>query len=238
MTADSSSNPKPRQTLSPAPARAGLAPSILSSDFLSLGEQIREAEEAGAEVIHVDVMDGQFVPNITMGQAVTRACRRATQLPLDVHMMVDRPERMVEEFAEAGASVITVHAEATRHVHRTIQLIRATGVEAGLALNPLTPLDFVRDALPYVDLVLLMTVNPGFGGQEFIQRSPARIRTVREWANDLNPACRIEVDGGINPSTAPLVVEAGADLLVAGSSVFNDRGSVTENMAALRQAVG
>lgn len=214
----------------------GIAPSLLASDFTRLGEQVRDAEQAGAEVIHVDVMDGHFVPNITIGPLIVEACRRVTALPLDVHLMIEKPERWVETFASAGASILTVQAEATPHVHRALQLIKDSGVKAGLAINPLTPLAVLREALPELDLALIMSVNPGFGGQEFIPASLERLRSLRDWRDELNPSCRIEVDGGINVETARSAVEAGADLLVAGSAIFNDRGSVAQNMATLRKA--
>jgi ribulose-phosphate 3-epimerase len=213
-----------------------LAPSILSSDFGRLAEQIQEAERAGADVIHVDVMDGQFVPNITIGPAVVAACRRATRLPLDVHLMIVHPERFVEAFADAGADYLTIQGEATPHVHRALQMIRRAGAKPGLALNPLTPLGLFEEALPYLDLALVMSVNPGFGGQSFIPASLERLRTVRKWRDDLNTGCAIEVDGGINQGTAGSAVEAGAELLVAGSAIFNEEGSVAENLGALRRA--
>ena len=212
------------------------APSILASDFARLGEQLAEAEEAGADLIHVDVMDGRFVPNISIGPLIVEACRRVTDLPLDVHLMIVEPERYVEAFAEAGASTVTVHAEATPHVHRALQMIRSAGSRAGLAVNPLTPLELFRDALPDLDLALIMSVDPGFGGQSFIPGSSERLRRLKGWRDELNPDCEIEVDGGINPRTAAQAVAAGADILVAGSAVFNERGSVADNLAELRAA--
>jgi ribulose-phosphate 3-epimerase len=214
-----------------------IAPSILSADFTRLGEQIRAAEDAGADYLHIDVMDGQFVPNISIGPLVVAACRRVTEMPLDVHLMIDRPERFLPEFAEAGADIITIHAEATVHLHRTLRHIRELGVRAGLAVNPLSRLDVYLDALPLLDLALVMSVDPGFGGQSFIDSSLERLRTLRDWRNELNPECIIEVDGGINPLTAPMAVSAGADLLVAGSAVFNDTGSVSQNIGALQASV-
>ena len=213
-----------------------IAPSILASDFARLEEQIQEAERAGAELIHVDVMDGQFVPNITIGPLIVEACRRSTEQPLDVHLMIVQPERYIEAFAQAGASSITVHAEATPHVHRALQMIHDAGVEAGLALNPLTPLDVYRDALPELELALIMSVNPGFGGQSFIPGSLERLRTLAGWRDERNPDCQIEVDGGINTRTAAEAVAAGAEILVAGSAVFNDSGTVTENLGALKRS--
>jgi ribulose-phosphate 3-epimerase len=213
-----------------------IAPSILASDFGHLAEQIQEAERGGADVIHVDVMDGRFVPNITIGPLIVAACRRATSLPLDVHLMIVEPERYVEDFTAAGANFLTVHAETGPHLHRTLQLIRDAGARPGLALNPLTPLAVLREALPELDIALLMSVNPGFGGQSFIPATLERLRTVREWRDELNPECRIEVDGGINCETAAPVVAAGADMLVAGSAIFNERTGPGQNIEALRRA--
>jgi ribulose-phosphate 3-epimerase len=215
-----------------------LAPSILSCDFARLGEQIGEADRAGADVIHVDVMDGQFVPNITIGPLVVAASRRATELPLDVHLMIEKPERFVAEFVEAGADWLTIHAEATPHVHRALQMIREAGARPGLAVNPLTPLAVLRESLPDLGLALVMSVNPGFGGQRFIPASLARLRALRAWRDELNPDCLIEVDGGVGVHNAAEVARAGADVLVAGSAVFNDQGSVAANVAALRRAAG
>lgn len=215
---------------------AQVAPSILAADFADLGGAIRAAEAGGADLIHIDVMDGHFVPNLTMGPVVVAAARRVTTLPLDVHLMIERPEAFVDAFAEAGADGITVHAEVAPHLHRLLQQVRETGVRVGLALNPLTPLDVLQDALPYLDLVLLMTVNPGFGGQTFIEGSLERIARVRRLRDELRPDCRIEVDGGIGRATAGPAVAAGADILVAGSAVFGGHGSVAETIAELRAA--
>lgn len=212
-----------------------LAPSILAADFTRLGEQVKAAEEGGADYIHIDVMDGQFVPNITLGPLLVQACKRATKLPLDVHLMIVQPERFLEAFAKAGADLLTIHAEATVHLHRALELIRGSGARAGLAVNPLTPLDIYREALPYLDLALIMSVNPGFGGQAFIGSSLRRLRTVRDWREELNPGCEISVDGGIDHQTAPHVAQAGADVLVAGSAIFNGLEPVRANIAALRQ---
>ncbi|MBS3968350.1 MAG: ribulose-phosphate 3-epimerase [Truepera sp.] len=214
-----------------------IAPSILSADFARLGCQVKAAEEGGADYLHVDVMDGYFVPNITVGPLVVQACKRATKLPIDVHLMIREPERYIDSFIEAGANIITVHAEATPHVHRALQLIRESGARAGLAVNPLTPLSVFRDALPYCDLALVMTVNPGFGGQQFIESSLKRILTLADWREELNPYCEIEVDGGISAKTAPQVVEAGATVLVAGTNIFSGIDSIQNNIAALRQAI-
>ena len=213
-----------------------LAPSILSADFTQLGRDLKEIEAAGADLVHIDVMDGRFVPNITIGPMVTRACARASNLPLDVHLMIVEPERYIAEFAKAGAAYISIHAEATTHLHRSLQLIKDVDVGAALAVNPLTPLNIVLEALPYLDKVLIMSVNPGFGGQEFIKTSLPRIETVANWISDLGLACEIEVDGGINTGNIKELVSAGANVIVAGSAVFNQR-PVSQNIAELRQAV-
>ena len=212
-----------------------LAPSLLAADFARLGEQIAAAEAGGADWIHIDVMDGRFVPNITIGPFIVEACRRSTDLPLDVHLMIVEPERYVADFCDAGADRITVHAEVSPHLHRTLQVIRQGGASPGVAVNPLTPLDVVREALPWCDTVLVMTVNPGFGGQEFIEASLDRLAQVRAWRDDLQPDSMIEVDGGIQEATAARVVSAGADVLVAGSAIFGS-GDVAENLRTLRQA--
>lgn len=221
----------------PEPRTVKLAPSILSADFARLGEQLAEAEAAGADWLHLDVMDGRFVPNLTFGPLVVAACRRASALPLDVHLMMLEPERYLGAFAEAGASSLTVHAEVSPHLHRTLTRIRAAGLKAGLALNPLTPLVVAEAALPYLDLLLVMSVDPGFGGQRFIEGSLARLRQLSSWRDERNPACLLAVDGGIDAETAPRAVAAGAEVLVAGSAVFNARASVAENLAALRAAL-
>lgn len=217
------------------PGMVKLAPSLLAADFTRLGHEIDAAETGGADWIHVDVMDGRFVPNITIGPLIVEACRRATGLPLDVHLMIVEPERYIDAFRSAGADRITVHAETSSHLHRALQQIRDAGANPGLAVNPLTPLAIVRDALPYCDTVLVMTVNPGFGGQAFIDASVDRVEQVRIWRDDIRPECLIEVDGGITVDTAPTIVAAGADVLVAGSAVFGS-GDVESNLAALRQA--
>ena len=211
---------------------AKLAPSILAADFRRLGEEIAAAEAAGADRIHFDVMDGHFVPNISIGLPVLEACRAATRLPLDVHLMIAAPERYLADFVRAGATHLTVHAEATPHAHRAVQAAKELGVTAGLAVNPGTPLEAVEPLLPDLDLVLVMTVNPGFGGQRFIKGSLERLDRLRRWRDERNPACEIEVDGGITPETAPRCARAGADVLVAGTAVFAG-GRVAENTAAL-----
>lgn len=212
-----------------------LAPSILAADFARLAEQIEEAEAGGADWIHLDVMDGVFVPDLTFGPKVVAACRGVTELPLDVHLMVERPSRWLEAFADAGADLLTVHAEVEPHLHRTLTRIRELKVRPGLAVNPLTPLTVVRDALPWLDLVLVMSVDPGFGGQRWIGGSDERIRTVRGWRDDAGSDLLIEVDGGIGVRTAELAARAGADVLVAGSAVFGSH-DVAGNLTALRDA--
>ncbi|MDE0527439.1 MAG: ribulose-phosphate 3-epimerase [Truepera sp.] len=214
-----------------------IAPSILAADFARLGEQIREAEVAGADLLHVDVMDGRFVPNITLGPLVVEACRRSTALSLDVHLMVEDPGRYLEAFAAAGADGLTVHAEATQHLHSSLVAVRRAGLRVGLAVNPLTPLEVVCDALPLLDLALVMSVNPGFGGQTFIPTTLGRLERVRTWRDRLNPDCRIEVDGGIVPANAAAVARAGADILVAGSAIFGGEGSIAENLDSFRDGL-
>jgi ribulose-phosphate 3-epimerase len=203
-----------------------IAPSILSADFSKLGEEIKDVEKGGAELIHVDVMDGHFVPNITIGPLVVESIRPMTKLPLDVHLMIENPDHYIESFAKAGADYITVHVEACRHLHRTIQLIKSFGVKAGVVLNPATPVQWIEPILEELDIVLLMSVNPGFGGQKFIPSVVEKIKQVKNLAKQKGVDLEIEVDGGVNEQTAPLCVEAGATILVAGSAVYNqeDRG--------------
>lgn len=197
-----------------------IAPSILSANFATLGEDIKDVELGGADYIHVDVMDGHFVPNITIGPLVVDAIRPITKLPLDVHLMIENPDQYIPEFAKAGADIITVHVEACRHLHRTIQLIKEQGIKAGVVLNPSTPVDTIKHIIADIDMVLLMTVNPGFGGQAFISSVVPKIKEVREMANELNLELDIEVDGGINEETAKICIEAGANVLVAGSFIY------------------
>ncbi|UCC71118.1 MAG: ribulose-phosphate 3-epimerase [Gemmatimonadota bacterium] len=216
---------------------ARIAPSILSADFTRLGEQIAEAEKGGADWIHVDVMDGHFVPNITIGPLIVEAARRATDLPLDVHLMIERPDRYLADFVTAGADWLTVHQETCPHMHRTVQKIRELGAHPGVALNPATPVQTLTEILPFVDLVLVMTVNPGFGGQRFIPECLPKITRLAQWleAADL-PHIEIEVDGGVDPTTAPALASAGASILVAGSAVFS-KGSIEENIRAIRRSL-
>jgi len=197
-----------------------IAPSILSADFARLGEEIRKVEKAGADYIHMDVMDGHFVPNITIGPLIVKAASSVTDLPLDVHLMISEPDDFIKDFAEAGANIITVHAEAATHLHRTIQFIRDQGVRPAVALNPATPLDTLEYVLSHLDMVLLMTVNPGFGGQAFIPEVIPKIQKLRRMVEDLGLNLEIEVDGGIGPDTISRVSAAGADVFVAGSAIF------------------
>lgn len=214
-----------------------IAPSILNSDLTRIAASLCCLEEAGADFVHLDVMDGRFVPNITIGIPVVASIRAATRLPLDVHLMIDEPERYVQQFVEAGADIVTIHVEATRHPHRALQAIRESGVRAGLALNPGTPVAAAIELLPMCDLVLVMSVNPGFGGQTFIPTSLRRIREMRAAIDGGGGATLLEVDGGISTRTAAAVVEAGADVLVAGTAVFGHEAGVVAAVRGLREAV-
>ncbi|HTE84121.1 MAG TPA: ribulose-phosphate 3-epimerase [Dehalococcoidia bacterium] len=219
------------------PRAIKLAPSILTADFARIGEQVQEAEAAGADYIHVDVMDGQFVPNITLGPLVVSAIHKATRLPLDVHLMILEPERQLEAFADAGASILTVHAEATRHLHRAVQMARRTGARAGVAINPATPAVMLDDILADVDLALVMSVNPGWGGQDFLHVVLHKLRQVRKMLDERTLPAELEVDGGLNLETAPLVVEAGATVVVAGSAIYNDRETVGSACGRMLQVI-
>jgi ribulose-phosphate 3-epimerase len=215
-----------------------ICPSILSADFTQLGAQVRAVEAAGARRLQIDVMDGTFVPNITMGAGIVEAVRGVTGMLVEAHLMIVRPELHIPAFAKAGADLIIVHQEAAVHLHRAVQQIKGLGKQAGVALNPATPLVMIEEILEYVDLVLIMTVNPGFGGQDFIASMQPKLRRLRGMLDERNLSCEIEVDGGIHPATAPLVVEAGARVLVAGSAVYSKQQSVAEAMAALRASYG
>ncbi|HEX5413099.1 MAG TPA: ribulose-phosphate 3-epimerase [Terriglobia bacterium] len=214
-----------------------IAPSILSADFTRLGEQVLEVQAAGVDRIQIDVMDGRFVPNITFGTQAVTSLRPLTNLTLEVHLMVEPPEDFIGPFAEAGADTIIVHQESTPHLHRAIQHIHSLGKKAGVAINPSTPASLLSEVIGSLDLVLVMTVNPGFGGQEFIMETLPKIREVRRQIEQMELTCEVEVDGGINHETAPLVVGAGADVLVAGSSVFGSNGEVAAAIQSLLSSV-
>jgi ribulose-phosphate 3-epimerase len=199
-----------------------IAPSILSADFTRLGEEIAAVERGGASVVHVDVMDGHFVPNITVGLPVVRALKQATQLPLDTHLMITEPGIYAEQFVEAGAAMVSVHVEADPHLHRTLAGIRKKGALAGVAINPATPLVALEEALPYADFILLMSVNPGFGGQKFIQTSLDKVRRLRRMIDERGLKTRIEIDGGIDRHNIASIAAAGAEIIVAGSAIFNE----------------
>jgi ribulose-phosphate 3-epimerase len=214
-----------------------IAPSILAADFARLAEAVAKAEEGGADWIHVDVMDGHFVPNITIGMPVVAALRKVTDLPLDVHLMIERPDRYVDAFADAGATWLTVHHEASVHLHRTVEAIHERGMKAGVSLNPATPVGVLEEIAPYLDMVLVMSVNPAFGGQRYIPTSTEKIRRVRRLLDGAGAAgAEIEVDGGVDPDTAGMVAGAGASVLVAGAAVYRGAGTVAENIAAIRSA--
>jgi len=214
-----------------------IAPSILAADFAHLGDQVKEAELGGAQWLHVDVMDGRFVPNITMGPLVVKALRPVTRLPLDVHLMIVEPERYVEAFAEAGADHITVHIEASPHLYRTLQLIQSTGCKVGVAINPHTPARDLSTVIHMIDIINVMTVNPGFGGQEFIPESTEKIQMLRTMALQAQRDIFIEVDGGINSVTARQVVSAGANVLIAGTAVFGHKDGIGAGITTLRAAL-
>ncbi len=211
-----------------------LAPSILTADFGHLADQIAAADRGGADYIHLDVMDGCFVPNISFGPLLVKAVRGMTALPLDVHLMIDAPDRYLQEFAEAGADILTVHAEATVHLHRTLQSITALGCKVGVAINPATSVEVIHEVLPFVDQVLVMTVNPGFGSQRFIETMTAKIRRMRRLMDELCPLGDLQVDGGIHVANIADVVYSGANVIVVGSAVFNDKAAPETNLAQLR----
>jgi ribulose-phosphate 3-epimerase len=214
-----------------------IAPSVLAADFLRLGEQIREAEQAGADRLHLDVMDGRFVPNISFGLPVVAAVRRGTSLPVETHLMIVEPERYVEAFSQAGADTIIVHHEVSPHLDRTVQAIKGLGKRAGVALNPSTPVSVLDDILEQLDVLLIMTVNPGFGGQHFLEHTLRKIRQARDHLDRRNPDCELEVDGGIEPHTVARVVEAGARVLVAGSALFGTADGVTAAFQRLQASL-
>jgi ribulose-phosphate 3-epimerase len=214
-----------------------ISTSILSADFTRLGEQIAECEAAGADWIHIDVLDGQFAPNISMGPVIVEAARRATRLPLDIHLMIVAPERYLADFAHAGADGMTVHVEACPHVHRVVEQIKELGKRAGVALNPGTPAGAIAEVLPEADLILAMTVNPGFSGQKFIPSVLPKVKQLREWIDARHLATEIEVDGGIDPHTAPLAVAAGATVFVAAHAIFKTGQPIAKAMGQLRESL-
>ncbi|MCB0116453.1 MAG: ribulose-phosphate 3-epimerase [Caldilineaceae bacterium] len=211
-----------------------IAPSILTVDFGHLASAINAAEAGGADMIHLDIMDGNFVPNISFGPLIVSTVRKLTDLPLDVHLMLADPDRYLADFAEAGADILTVHVEACTHLHRTVQRTIELGCKAGVALNPATPVESIREISPFVDMVLVMTVNPGFGGQRFIETSTSKIQRMRALLDEYNPICDVEVDGGIGAHNIGDVIQRGANVIVAGSSVFDGTGDVAGNLSALR----
>ena len=214
-----------------------ISPSILSADFSRLGEQVREVENAGVDYIHVDVMDGHFVPNITIGPLIVKALRPLTKLPMDVHLMSENPELYIRDFFKSGADIITVHQETCPHLHSTIKQIHDLGIRAGVSINPSTPVSTLEEIISEVDLVLLMSVNPGFGGQSYISSSTGKIKKLREMLDSCGSSADLEVDGGVNVETVCEIIGAGANSFVAGSAVFNDKKSVAENVRLLREKI-
>jgi ribulose-phosphate 3-epimerase len=214
-----------------------ISPSILSADFTRLGEQVAEVTRAGADYIHIDVMDGHFAPQITIGPLVVTAIRKCTNLPLDLHLMIESPENQITQFANAGANLITVHIETCQHLHRVIQMIKDKGIKAGVSVNPATPISLLDEILPEVDMVVVMTVNPGFSGQIFIESTLGKIAHLRAELDKRNLNAELEVDGGINEKTASLVVKAGGRVLVAGSAVFNAKESIGDAIKRLRESL-
>ena len=212
-----------------------IAPSILAADFTQLGQQVADADAGGADLIHIDIMDGRFVPNITMGPLVVKAVRRVTRLPLDVHLMIVEPERYIQAFADAGADIISVHIEASPNLHRTLQMIREAGCKVGVALNPHTPSSALSEVITMLDLINVMTVNPGFGGQAFIMDTKSKIAELRAMVGNVHGTVDIEVDGGINEETASHAVQAGANVLIAGTSVFAHANGAAAGIQSLKQ---
>jgi ribulose-phosphate 3-epimerase len=213
-----------------------IAPSILTADFGNLATAITAASEGGADYIHLDVMDGHFVPNITFGPKMVETVRALTKLPLDVHLMIEEPDRYLADFAQAGANLLTVHAEACVHLHRTVQRITELGCRAGVAINPATAVESVREIIPFVDMILVMSVNPGFGSQRFIETSTSKLRRMRKLLDELNPLCDLQVDGGVDVHNIDDVVRSGANVIVVGTAVFNTRNTPGANISALRKA--